>query len=229
MTRVLTGRFMHETNTFSIVKTDMALWRRRDFHTENEIPAVFRGTRSALGATFEAADKYGWSLVHPISANANPSGIVSDDAFDSIGGMILAAAERQDAIDGVLFHLHGAMVTDSHEDGEGELLERLRRVLGPNVPIVVTLDLHANVTQKMADNASALIAFRSYPHIDMSERAWQGAELLQRAMTGEIKPQTVIARRPMIWGLDWGRTPGGPMSERIARGEAIERWGRRWR
>jgi microcystin degradation protein MlrC len=225
MKRVLTGRFMHETNTFSIVKTDMALWRRRDFHTENEIPAIFRGTRSALGATFGAADKYGWTLVHPVSANANPSGIVTDDAFEAIGGMILAAAERYDRIDGVLFHLHGAMVTDSHEDGEGELLERLRRSLGPDVPVVVTLDLHANVTQKMADNASALIAFRTYPHIDMYERAWQGAELLQRAMQGEIRPRTVIARRPMLHGLDWGRTQQGPMAELIARGEALEQVG----
>jgi microcystin degradation protein MlrC len=70
--RVLTGRFMHETNTFSVQKTDMALWRRRDFHRDNEIPAAFRNTRSALGATFEAADKYGWTLIHPVSANANP-------------------------------------------------------------------------------------------------------------------------------------------------------------
>jgi microcystin degradation protein MlrC len=220
--RVLTGRFMHETNTFSIVKTDMALWRRRDFHTENEIPAVFRGTRSALGATFEAADTYGWRLVHPVSANANPSGTVTDDAFETIGGLILAAAERQGPIDGVLFHLHGAMVTESHEDGEGELLERLRRVLGPDVPIVVTLDLHANVTQKMADQASALIAFRTYPHVDMYERAWQGAVLLERAMQGEVRPKTVIARRKMIYGLDRGRHQKGPMAELIARGEKLE-------
>ena len=125
--RVLTGRFMHETNTFSVQKTDMALWRRRDFHRDNEIPAAFRGTRSALGATFEAADKYGWTLIHPVSANANPSGIVTDDAFEQIGGMLLDAAERQEPIDGVLLHLHGAMVVDIYEDGEGELLARLRR------------------------------------------------------------------------------------------------------
>ncbi len=222
MKRVLTGRFMHETNTFSVQKTDMALWRRRDFHRDNEIPAAFRGTRSALGATFEAADKYGWTLVHPVSANANPSGIVSDDAFDRIGGMILAAAGRQGPIDGVLLHLHGAMVVESYEDGEGELLARLRQRLGPEVPVVVTLDLHANVTQAMADNASALIAFRTYPHIDMYERAWQGAHLLERAMRGEVSPRTVIARRPMIYGLDRGRHRLGPMAELIARGEALE-------
>jgi microcystin degradation protein MlrC len=222
MKRVLTGRFMHETNTFSVQETDMALWRRRDFHRDNEIPAAFRGTRSALGATFEAADKYGWTLIHPVSANANPSGIVTDDAFNEIGGMILDAAERQGPIDGVLLHLHGAMVVDSYEDGEGELLARLRKKLGPDVPIVVTLDLHANVTQRMADNASALIAFRTYPHVDQYERAWQGADLLERTMRGEVRPRTVIARRPMMYGLDRGRHQQGPMAELIARGEALE-------
>src|SRR5437762_11097551 len=204
---------MHETNTFSRVPTDMAVFRRRDFHLENEIPVAFRGTRSAFGATFEAADKYGWTLIHPVSANANPSGTVTDDAFEQIGGMILEAAERQVPIDGVLLHLHGAMVVDSYEDGEGELLARLRRVLGPEVPVIATLDLHANVTEKMAENASALIAFRTYPHIDQYERAWQGAELLERAMKGEVRPKTMIARRPMMHGLDWGRTQKGPMAE----------------
>src|SRR5205823_5362520 len=213
---------MHETNTFSVQKTDMALWRRRDFHRDNEIPVAFRGTRSALGATFEAADKFGWTLIHPVSANANPSGIVTDDAFEQIGGMMLQAAERQRPIDGVLLHLHGAMVVDSYEDGEGELLARLRRILGPDIPVVVTLDLHANVTQLMADNASALIAFRTYPHVDQYERAWQGAELLERAMQGEVRPRTVIARRPMLYGLDRGRHQQGPMAELIARGEALE-------
>src|SRR5271167_3115708 len=154
MTRVLTARFMHETNTFSRVKTDMAVIRRRDFHLENEIPQAFRGTRSALGASFEAAEKYGWSLVHPVSANPNPSGLVSDEAFETIAGLILDAVDTKGPIDGVLLHLHGAMVTDSHEDAEGELLARLRRKLGSEAPIVVTLDLHANVTQRMAESAS---------------------------------------------------------------------------
>ena len=125
----------------------------------------------------------------------------------------------------MLLHLHGAMVTESHEDAEGEFLARLRRRLGPEVPVVVTLDLHANVTRRMADNASALIAFRTYPHIDQYERAWQGAELLERAMQGEIRPRTVIARRPMLYGLDHGRTQRGPMAELIARGEALEQSG----
>jgi microcystin degradation protein MlrC len=223
--RVLTARFMHETNTFSRVPTDMPIIRRRDYHLENEIPEAFRGTRSAFGATFEAADKFGWSLVHPVSANPNPSGIVTDEAFEQITAMILDAVELKGPIDGALLHLHGAMVAATHEDAEGEFLARLRRRLGPETPVVVTLDLHANVTRRMADNANALIAYRTYPHIDQYERAWQGAELLERAMQGEIRPRTVIARRPMIYGLDHGRTQRGPMAELIARGEALEQDG----
>jgi len=223
--RVLTARFMHETNTFSRVPTDMAMIRRRDYHLENEIPEAFGGTRSAFGATFEAADKFGWSLVHPVSANPNPSGIVTDEAFETIAEMILGAVDMKGPIDGVLLHLHGAMVSKAHEDAEGEFLARLRRRLGPEVPIVVTLDLHANVTRLMADNANALIAYRTYPHIDQYERAWQGAELLERTMQGEIRPRTVIARRPMLYGLDHGRTQRGPMAELIARGEALEQSG----
>jgi microcystin degradation protein MlrC len=221
MRRVLTARFMHETNTFSRVATDMALVRRRDFHLENEIPQAFCGTRSALGATFEAADRYRWTLIHPVSANPNPSGIVTDDAFETISRLILAAAEKA-PLDGVLLHLHGAMVAASHEDAEGELLGRLRARIGPEVPVVATLDLHANVTRLMAANANALIAFRTYPHVDMYERAWQAAELLERAMLGEVRPVTAIARRPMIYGLDRGRHESPPMAELLARAAAIE-------
>ena len=93
MKRVLTARFMPETNTFSRVPTDMAMIRRRDYHLENEIPSAFRGTRSAFGATFEAADKFGWTLVHPVSANPNPSGIVTDEAFERITAMLLDAVD----------------------------------------------------------------------------------------------------------------------------------------
>ncbi|HEV2301119.1 MAG TPA: M81 family metallopeptidase [Stellaceae bacterium] len=222
MASVLLARFMHETNTFSRVPTDMAMIRRRDFHRENEIPQAFRGTRSAIGASFEAADEFGWRLVHPVSANPNPSGIVMSDAFETVAAMILEAAAERRPIDGALLHLHGAMVSEQFEDAEGELLARLRRVVGEAVPIVVTLDLHANVTEAMAEHANALIAFRTYPHIDMYERAWQGARLLDRAMRGEVRPKTVIARRPMIYGLDHGRTQAGPMAELIGRGEALE-------
>jgi microcystin degradation protein MlrC len=223
--RVLTARIMHETNTFSRVPTDMAAFRRRDFHLGNEIPQAYRGTRSALGGTFEAADKYGWTLIHPISASANPSGKVTREAFDELCATLIDAARAQGPVDGALLHLHGAMVTDDHEDAEGEMLARLRQAIGGAVPVIVTLDLHANVTAAMAEHASALIAFRTYPHIDQYERAWQGAELLERAMAGNVKPKTVIAQRPTIYGLNHGRTQEGPMVEALARADRFEKSG----
>ena len=222
--RVLTGEIAHETNTFSVVPTDMESFRRRVFLMGNEIAAARRGTRSEFGATFEAADKFGWTLVHPLAASANPSGTVTRDAYETLAGLLLAGADG--GIDGALLHLHGALVTQEFEDGEGELLRRLRAKVGPDVPIVVTLDLHGNITEQMAACANALIAVRTYPHVDYYERAWQGAELLQRAMRGEIKPRTVIAKRPMLRGLNGGRTQVGPMRELIDRGETLEREGR---
>src|ERR1700745_1997836 len=105
------------------------------FPSRNEIPQAFRGTRSALGATFEAADKYGWTLVHPVSANPNPSGIVTADAFEEIPRMILASADTKGPVDGALLYLHGAMVTKAHEDAKGELLALLRQVVSAFAPV----------------------------------------------------------------------------------------------
>ena len=221
--RILTGQIAHETNTFSKVATTLDHFRAGTLLLSNEIPAARRGTRTALGATFEAAEKFGWTLSHPLAAAANPSGTVTRATFEQLASWLLAGAE---GCDGALIDLHGAMVAEGCEDAEGEILARLRKILGPDAPIVVTLDLHGNITQRMAENASALIAVRTYPHIDYYERAWQGAHLLDRALRGEIRPRTVIAKRPMLRGLDGGRTQSGPMRELIDRGEALEAAGR---
>ena len=220
--RVLTARIMHETNTFSVVKTTMADFRANGFFLGNEIPGAYRGTRSAMGGSLEIGEKYGWQLVHPISASANPSGLVTREAFDELCETLIRAAREQGPIDGALLHFHGAMVTEDFEDAEGEMLRHLRGAIGAKPPVIVTLDLHANVTDAMVEHASALIAFRTYPHIDQYERALQGGELLERAMNGEIALKTVIARRPMIYGLDFGRTQAGPMAELLKRADAIE-------
>jgi microcystin degradation protein MlrC len=223
--RVLTAYFMHETNTFSKVPTSLESFQKRTFYRDNEIPSAFKGTRSALGATLEAAEKYGWTLAHPVSASANPSGLVTDNAFDSVSGLILGALDGP-KVDGIVLHLHGAMVVDSHEDGEGELLRRIRAKVGKEVPIMVTLDLHANVTRQMADLANALIAFRTYPHIDAYERAWQACDLLEKTMSGKARPRTFIATRPMMHGLNGGRSQAGPMRVLLDRADAIEAEGK---
>lgn len=217
--RVLTGQISQETNSFNKIPTTLQNFRAAALLRGAEIPPAFRGTRTTLGAAFEAAERFGWTLSHPLVARANPGGSLTRDTFQQLCDWFVEGTKD---CSGALFELHGAMVAEGYEDPEGEILSRLRTALGPDAPIVATLDLHANVTAKMAENASALIAVRTYPHIDYYERAWQGAELLDRALRGEIHPRTVIAKRPMLSGLDGGRTQVGPMCELISRGDALE-------
>jgi microcystin degradation protein MlrC len=217
--RVLVAEFMHETNTFSVQVTDENAFRNSSYYLGNDIPGAFAGTRTSIGAAFEAAEKFGWSLVHPIVTSANPSGRVTDAFFDTVSERILNAC---DGVDGVLLHLHGAMSTQAHDDGEGELLARIRSRVGVETPIMAVLDLHATLTQKMADNANALISYRTYPHIDQYERTWQAAELLEKAMSGEVTPKVAVSRRPILYALDGGRTNSPPMMELLRRGDWIE-------
>lgn len=218
-TRVLIAEFMHETNTFSVQKTDRSCFLKRGLYLQNEVVAEFTNTRTFIGAGFEAAQKFGWNAITPLVADATPSGRVTDAAFEEFTAMLLGSATK---VDGILLHLHGSMSTESYDDGEGELLERIRAVTGKDIPIIVVLDLHATVTQRMADNSNALISYRTYPHIDQYERGHQAAALLDRAIRGEIKPKVAIARRPILYAMDGGRTASGPMAELLKRADALE-------
>ena len=127
-------------------------------------------------------------------------------------------------VESVLLSLHGAMVAEEHDDAEGELLSRVRAVVGPDVPVMATLDLHANVTLKMAKNADALISYRTYPHIDMADRGRQMAELLARQFSGEVDGyETLVGRLDQLDGFDHGRTTqDGPMTEALAKARRYE-------
>jgi microcystin degradation protein MlrC len=224
--RVFTGEWAHETNTFSIVPTTVENFQRAHYLiTDEDMLSRRKGTKTTIGATYESAEKYNWTLDTSISADANPTGKITNDTFEHICNLLVSKLEKG-KYDGILLHLHGAMVTESYEDAEGEILRRIREIVGNDIPIVVTLDLHGNITTTMAKHASSLIAVRTYPHIDFYEMALKGADLLQRAMKGEVKLHTVIARRPQLKGLDGGKTHiGSPMRDLIDRGEALEALG----
>ena len=210
--KVLLGQFMHETNTFSVQSGDITAFQKMFFYLGEDAVHHLRDTNSEYAGFMDAAQRFGWTPVHTVAAAANPCGKITDAAWHTIGGLILAGA-LDAGIDGVLLALHGAMVTESYDDAEGQLLAELREILGPDIPIAITLDLHANVSDRMAEHANIMVSYRSYPHIDMRERGLQAGELLQRAMSGEIKPRTVLARRPLLDGADGGRTDAGPMLE----------------
>ena len=212
-TNVLIAGFKHETNTFSQRPADLAAYTARGLYRGAAIPEAFRGTRTEIAGFMEACERHGWTPVYGTVGDATPSGPVSREAFETIAGEIVAAAESQ-PLAAVLLQLHGAMVVEHLDDGEGALLERLRAALGREVPIAVTLDLHANVTDKMAALVDVMVSYRTYPHIDMYEVATKAADILARALSGEVHSNVTVARGAMLDGADHGRTTApGPMRE----------------
>jgi len=180
--RIAVGGFQHETNTFAPSKAEL-----EDFTKGGGWPPLSRGeamfgsidgVNLPAAGFVEAARERGWTPVPLAWAGATPSSYVTDEAFETIAGHMLDGLEHAGSLDAVYLDLHGAMVTESHEDGEGELLRRVRNLLGPDIPILVSLDLHANVTPEMMALATALVSYRTYPHVDQAVTGKRAARLL---------------------------------------------------
>lgn len=218
--KVLSAEICHETNTFSIHPTTVQSFRDRYLLEGAQAIAQRGDANTELAGLLDAGRDHGWQIEHVISAGAGPGGVVTRDAFETLTAPLMAAANG--SWDGVFLMLHGAMVTDFCEDGEGEILRRLRAITGPDLPVAVTLDPHANVTAAMCALAQILVSYTTYPHVDLRATGRRAAELLHRAMTGEILPRTLRAHRPMLEEASGGRTDIGPMIERHALARAYE-------
>ncbi len=156
---------------------------------------ALRGTGSAIGAFIELAEKAGASITLPVAGSAWPSGPVEDEAFEYMASRICeAAAGKPDAI---LLDLHGAMVTDSFDDGEGELLARVRRI-APKTPIAVALDMHTNLYPAMVANADVIAGYQTYPHVDVYETGLRAGKALFRMLEGKAAPSMAWGQRPML-------------------------------
>ncbi len=215
--RILVAGFMHETNTFSQLPTTLESYKARSLYYGDQVVSQMRGTKTEIAAFIDASQRYGWQTTYPVLANATPSGRVTKETFELISNRIVDTLKDQGPFDGVCLALHGAMVCTHTADGEGELLRRVRQVIGTDVPIAMTLDLHANITDQMARAADIITIYKTYPHIDQYETATEAAGLLQRTLAGEIKPHTVVSRGQLLDGADHGRTTQpGPMLEALA-------------
>ncbi|WP_371096273.1 M81 family metallopeptidase [Streptomyces sanglieri] len=212
--RILVAGFQHETNTFAATPATY-----ESFLNGEGFPSLRRGERLheltgvnlAIGGFLTAMADSGAELLPVIWAAACPSGRVTRDAYERIGGEILDAA-RTTRPDAVYLDLHGAMVTEHCDDGEGELLTRLRAIVGPDVPIVVSLDLHANVTELMLSAVDAAVGLRTYPHVDMAETGARAARLLRRLCAGE-RLYLRWRRIPFLIPVNSGCTDFGPARE----------------
>ncbi len=195
--RLLIAMMKHETNTFSPVTTPLARFGNGPgpLYGEAAIRA-YRGTGTGLGAYLDLAAREGAEIVLPIAAGAPPSSPVEDAAYAEITERICAAA-AEGGFDGIMLDLHGAMVTQSLEDGEGQFLKRLRAI-DPVTPIAVSLDMHANLYDEIIANATVVTGYRTYPHIDTYETAWLAGEILLRAIRGEVRPVMAWGNVPML-------------------------------
>ncbi len=198
MLKVITGCIGHETNTFSTVLSDLSRFKEMGLHEGNEFFKVFSGTQTIGGAFIEVAEQKQLELLPTIWNDVFAWGLVTDDAFDFMMEKLLRGIESADKVDGVLLQLHGAMVTQSHDGVEGHLLERVRQTIGKDVPIIATLDLHANISKRAVEQASILVGYDTYPHVDSYERGLEAANLMFRMLNHEIKPSAVLEKPLMM-------------------------------
>jgi microcystin degradation protein MlrC len=162
MTRIVVGGFLHETNTFAPTKAtydDFVHGGGWPSMTSGaDVLKVMRGINVGLAGFVDAAPTYGWELIPTIACGASPSAHVTEDAFERIVKVMVDGIAAAGRLDAVYLDLHGAMVTEHLDDGEGEILARVRKVIGKELPLVASLDLHANVTPEMVEHADAPIA-----------------------------------------------------------------------
>ncbi len=208
MTRILIAGYQHETNTFAPSLADWAA-----FNTGEAFPAFVRGQAMVdqltgvnipIGGFMDEARRLQWTLLPSAWAGASPSSYVTQDAFERISQAILddVRAALAQGLDGVYLDLHGAAVAEHADDSEGELISRIRQLVGPHIPIVASLDLHANVTSRMLRESDGLVSYRTYPHVDMAATGELAARLLQRRLQLGRKEPWHVQRLPFLISLN---------------------------
>jgi microcystin degradation protein MlrC len=214
MTRIAIGGFLHETNTFAPTRATYA-----DFVHGGGWPSmtqgvgllkVMRNINVGLAGFIGEAETRGWELVPTIFAAASPCAHVVKDAYERIAAVIVDGIRNAGAIDAVYLDLHGAMVSEHLDDGEGEILARVRQVIGNDLPLVASLDLHANVTPEMVRHADALIAYRTYPHVDMAETGRAAARHLALLLATRQRLARAFRQLPFLIPISWQCTNDEP-------------------
>lgn len=187
--RIAIGGFQHETNTFAPYTARLSDFQKTDGWpglTEGDaLFDVMDGLNLPLAGFIDAALKNKMDIHPMLWCSAEPCSFVTKQAFETIATLICESLKSAGHLDGVYLDLHGAMVTEHFEDGEGELLRRVREIVGTDMPVVISLDLHANVTEAMLEHASVMAVFRTYPHLDMAETGSRAFNLMKAALDGE--------------------------------------------
>ena len=225
--RIFLAGLFHETNTFTGTSTSL-----EDFRVARgaELFAA-RGNASPMDGFLSAAEGYGWRVVPGVDYRAQPSGMPADAVFETYWSELCPRLEvaLRDGLEAIFLVLHGAMATPSIADVEGELLERVRALPGAaHLPIFAVLDLHANVSERMAQNASALIPYRENPHTDARETAVRAAGLLWRALTSGRTPRTHYLHGRILLAPPSAGTASAPMRDLEGAARCLENSAGHW-
>lgn len=220
MYKIAFGGIMHESNTFSSSLTEFNAFSQT-FGVD--IISTWKDTHHEIGGFIQCTEKQDVNGIPTLMAAATPAGPVTDDAFEKLTDLLIQQLKSIENIDGILLALHGAMVVESYPDGDGEVLHRLRETFGESLPIVVTLDHHANVSQQMVDKSTALVIYKTNPHIDQRQRGIQAGELLVRILKENVLPTQALAKPPMIVNILYQNTSAEPMSTIMNNAEHLEK------
>ena len=196
--RLLLATMSHETNTFSPVPTKLSRFCRDGTTLLKGQAAIdfYRNTGTCMGGYLDVAAAVGAAITVPVTAAAPPSGRVDAEAYELFCGLITDEVAKG-GYDGIMLDLHGAMAVENFEDGEGELLRRIRAI-DSKTPLCVAYDMHANVFADMVENADIVAGYHTYPHIDMKETAIRASRALLDVIAGRTKPTTAWGNLPML-------------------------------
>lgn len=222
--RLVIAQIKHETNTFSPVPTPLARFAHglNTPYEGDEIRDAFKGTGTALGAFLDLAERAGAETVLPVAGNAAPSGPVERSAYEYMASRVVEATAQ--GCDAILLDLHGAMVVDGFDDGEGELLRRLRQV-APTIPIGVALDMHTNLSPAMVEYATVLAGYQTYPHVDMYDTGLRAGRPILARLAGKAGPTMAFGTRPMLPHVMRQSSLDSPNKEIQERARQLERSG----
>lgn len=187
-----------ETNTFSPIPTALESFHESFYAPPGQHPDDAKLCTAPLWVARRRAKAEGWTLVEGSCSFAEPAGLVSRDAYESLRDEVLGQLRAAMPVDGVVLGLHGAMVADGYDDCEGDLIENVRAIVGAKVPIGVELDPHCHMTQRRVKNATLIICFKEFPHTDFVARGEEVVELTLRAIRGEIRPVMSLVDCRMI-------------------------------
>ena len=219
MTTLAIAGIMHESNTFSDTPTDAAAFSQT--HASNMIK-VWGEAHHEISGFIQGATQHDYTIYPTLMAAAMPAGRVTDDVFDRLTEMLTQHLKAAPKHEGLLLALHGAMVVESYPDGDGEVLRRLRDAFGRDFPIVVTLDQHTNVSEQMVAESTALVIYKTTPHIDQRQRGLQAAELMMRILRGEVTPTQALAKPPMLLNILYHVTNVPPMEPILTAAKQLE-------